>query len=589
MLTFDQPGGGTVERQLAVPFIAGMDGIEVAQARLRLAAEPYPFVVEDYQKTKAGDRNVGIVLNFGREVRLSRVTLSYPSFPTAVQELPTAYTLFGGTVASNDTGTPDPLHAVVRVGRPDGGFGPPAFADPPFGLDSPLYDPVLAGATLTDLGKKRMQLTVPKLRTTSVLIQLASGGSPDALKPVNFDAEVTAVEIDAAAERLTVTLQTGQGPVPLFEHGPALLPEAGPQLVQFVPLATRELNDRLASNGDDALTLPLALSVASAAPGRIGLLEATLQARYRLDPLGEPAANILLDGGWRTLAPEAAAERQAADSRMTLQARLEGRALNAGTPRPGLRPGGTGVRITTGLRASAPARFVVPEGAEGRPLVALRLRLGVPEAAEVSLMLHADAGGLPGSAIAAPMVRQLAPGPLGWVEFPLTGACILPVGTTWLWVVARTTVGAAFWCAAPVPATGEDQALDAGDERTARISRDEGATWRAPEQPLGAFGGLEVQLVEEVPDPQPAPSVVVQSGTIENVLDPVGGWQRLGDREFEVRDVPVPAALRALLANRPGSGRVSVPVNAFSRSLMTLVVEEMVLFYDPTAAPGGGA
>jgi hypothetical protein len=81
----------------------------------------------------------------------------------------------------------------------------------------------------------------------------------------------------------------------------------------------------------------------------------------------------------------------------------------------------------------------------------------------------------------------------------------------------------------------------------------------------------------------------VQSGTIENVLDPVGGWQRLGDREFEVRDVPVPAALRALLANRPGSGRVSVPVNAFSRSLMTLVVEEMVLFYDPTAAPGGGA
>ena len=562
VLTFDQPNGGTVERQLAVPFIAGMDGIEVAQARLRLKAESFPYVYQDYRKTSGSGSELGLILSFATEVRLTGVTLSGLT-PPLVSD----------------------LHTVVRLALPGGGFGPPAFAEPPFSLDSPLYAPILAGASWADLGWGRFRLGLPLVRASAILIQLASGNRADRLSPLDFSAEVEAIGIDAVPEALTLSMDSTEGPVALFEHGPALLPEAGQQVVEFIPLASRELNNQLATLASDAQTLPLSISLSSATPGRIGLPELTLQARYRLHPFGESSTEISFNGGWRALAPQAVAGRQPADSRMTLLARMDGRALNAGTPVPATNPSGTGVAVSGGLWAAAPVRFLALDGQQ-RPLVAVRLRLATLDAAELSLRLHGDAGGLPGGALSAPMVRQLEAGAANWVEFELLDTPALGAGDVLLWVLARTTAGSALWCAASPPDNGTDAALLQDDGRSVRVSRDQGLSWGAPDRPLGQFERLEAQLFEQVPDPQPAPTITLQSAGIEATFIAAGAWQRLTDREFEARDVPVSSSLLSILANPSGDGRVEVPVDGFSTSMMTLVVEQLALFYDPGATPG---
>ena len=74
VIDFAEPAPYRAERELAVPFLPGMDDIEVTEARLALRAATKLFDTEDYTVTANGSQ--GIFLSLPAPARLRKVELS---------------------------------------------------------------------------------------------------------------------------------------------------------------------------------------------------------------------------------------------------------------------------------------------------------------------------------------------------------------------------------------------------------------------------------------------------------------------------------------------------------------------------------
>jgi hypothetical protein len=556
VVQLDDPAPHRAERELAVPFLPGMDDIEVAEARLALRAGSRQVDTEDYKVTANGSQ--GIFLSLPAPARLRKVELTYtlPAPP------------------------PPNLHVVVRAATPaNGGFtgGAPLFAEPSFGRPGPMFSPVLAGMSASELGGNRRLLTLPSVLGQAWLIQLAVGTSATELAPQDIVPSVQRVMLDATPRNLSVVLLGDAGEVKLWNNPEALLPDAGEQEVSFTPLASKELAATLArqnaSTATASPTLPVRLRFDADTVSAVDITARALVAEYLVRPLGPDRLVQRLAGSPVPLALQAPAGLTPRSSQLRLTVKHLGRELNGASPEPPPAPPGGGVRVDQARQVAA---AVVPAPLGGAAagsvlrLASARLHLAAAEAAEAVLELRADVAGSPGAAAAPPVVRQLAAGVSDWIEFELAEPVAVIAGQAPLWLTLRVNKGQIRWFAVPGPVTGT------------RVSTDRGQTWGPPDARLMPAGPLLAQVFHVVPGPPAAPEIRVQDGggvskaTVALTAAPGSGTEW-------VADGALPAAAHALLGARPGQGKVTTTLQLFSRSALDVTVESLVLRYDPFA------
>lgn len=564
LVDFPAEDGGTVERELAVPFRAGMDAIAVEQAVIAFTVAEKSLAVSDFSvHPAAGDQ--GVVLALARPARLRKITLTY-----ALPEQP------AGT-----------KRVVLRPAQPSGGgfaSGPPLLAAPDFPPPGPMYGRVLSGLGLTEAGGDRRVLSLSGLAGQAWHIQLASGEDPAGLSPLAVVPTIEEVVVDGLPLDLAVTLEQTGGqpgdPLPLWSHPGVLLPGSGEQVVSFTPLAERALAAALPSASGP--TLPLRLRLSSKSACALRMTRTVLDAVYRVSPLPARPTLLRLEGSSAALPLGAPAMRRAGEGRQRIAIRHLGHALNAGSPPPGSRPGAQGVTIDTARQAARRLAVLPPTGQQEPAIVALvlaRACLAAREDAEIALELHEDAAGLPGRMLGAPVVRQLGKGPPDWVGFALAEPLeITPRSSVWL--VLRATKGRLFWFAAPAGQAGEDSATC--------ISRDKGGSWAAPDAALdaalGPSGAPLAQLFHALPPPQPQPSLALLRGESVLSADLLADAARTGPSAF-LLDGAVPSAWLDALAAAPGSGRVETLFHLASADALEITFQDLTLSYAPGGAP----
>lgn len=563
VIEFTQPEGGVIARELAIPYLAGMDAVRVAQARLQVRARGREM---DAQFSVHPAGAPGVVIALPRTARLSKIGLAFSVPPAA---LPPGQT------------TP---RIVVRSAVKEGsGFtiGPPLFADPGFAAPGPMFPSPLAGMRVTRSATGAV-LNLPMLLGDAWFVQLATGDDAVKLTPLDVTPDVQFVKIDAVPRDLSVTLKRASEAPQIWSYPNLFLPEAGIQELDFSPLAQKQLSDALAnvSSGTTA-TLPLALEFSSSAGGDLAVSSRTLDARYTVDGAGPQGCELEVGGALTELRLSAPAGLRPVQASVDLTISLHGRELNAASPEPPVASPSSGVRIQKQVTAAAPVLFVArdPQAPATSPLVAVRVYLLSESAAEAVLELRADAAGLPGALVVPAIVRQVVKGSCGWCEFQLPAPFAAAAAETRLWVTLRTNSGDLFWFTDPGGQAAAGRVV---------ISQDSGATWGSPRTPLGEYDSVLVQLFNAVPDPQPEPSIRVQQGPVVLAADLLqAGTARpspTGPREFSWRASDLPAAVTSLLAKQPGSGKVQTSVQLFSRAVATVQVTRFVLEYDPFQA-----
>jgi len=551
VIRFDEPAPHRAERELAVPFLPGMDDIEVAEARLALRAASRQLDTEDYTVTANGSEG--------------GVFLSLP-LPALLRKLELSYTLPAPPLPN--------LHLVVRAATRSGTAlvaGTPLFADPPFARPGPMFPGVLAGMTRADLGGNRRLFTLPSVLGQAWLIQLAVGTEARELNPLATVPTVNRVTLDAAPRNLSVVLLSRDGEVKLWNNPEALLPDAGEQEVSFTPLASKELAATLARQNtaaDTRPTLPVRLRFDSDTVSAVDITRRALVAEYLVRPVGGERLVRRLAGSPVALTLRAPAGLTPRSSQLRLTVKHLGRELNAASPEPPVAPPPGGVRAdVTRQVATAFVPAPRPGQAPGSTLrvASVRLRVTATEAAEAVLEIRADVAGVPGPPAAAPIVRQLDRTSPDWVEFELAEPLAVVAGQAPLWLALRVNKGEVCWFAAPGPAT------------SARVSTDRGATWAPPDPRLMPAGALLTQLFDVVAGAPPTP--VIRVGTSASLpLVP-----SKSSRTEWVADTALPAAMHSLLGSRPGQGKVPTELRLSSRSALDLTVESLVLRYDPFA------
>jgi hypothetical protein len=567
VVRFDDAAGGSSDRELAIPFLAGMDEVVVDRAELRFSALRTEQAVTDYHVATTAGADAGLVVSFDGPARIARIVLATPSFADAV--IPPGQA----------------RHLVVRSAAPNAppasGFtlGPPIFADPPFGLASPMYGPVLGGLSVTAVDGG-VQLAFPDTLGSGWLIQYALGTEATNLAPVAFTSSVRSVAIAAAPRGLTLTArgETAEQDTVLWSSANPLAPDAGAQIATFTPVAQKSLARELASSNSAAAgaappTLPLPLRFSAASGGRIAIAASTLEATYRVHPLGTGEVTVGLAGAWAPLALQAPAGRRPRGGTLRLVATHLGRALNDGSPVPPVRAPSAGVLVDGAHAVAATSSFEPIAGdAPGTSLAlaAVGVALEVAGVAEAVLELRADAAGTPGATIGAPVVRQCSPGDPLWVSFELAEPVAVATGGAPLWVTLRTTKGELRWFA--------------GGEGSARISADAGQTWGEVDALLAPRTAPYVQLFH-VTDPPRAPALQLRFGEGPGAQLALGGPAANDDHEFASTSTAVADALLDALAATAGSARATTEVLVFSRAVCDLTVAELTLDYDPHGRP----
>ncbi|HRC87380.1 MAG TPA: hypothetical protein PK413_17410, partial [Thermoanaerobaculia bacterium] len=340
--------GGAVVRELAVPFLAEMDEVEVEDARLAFSALPRKLEIEGYQaRPITGGTDAGVAITLDRPGRLRQVELS------AVLPLPV-------------TGAPQ-LRWVIRPADPQGGFGPPILAAPDFPPpdDNALFPRVLSGLEAGTLGLDRHLLTLPGVNGSSWLIQLAraDGEKVTRLAAQAIPLAVKKVVIDALPTDLALVLESADGgATPLWSQPGQLLPESGQQEATFTPLAQKSLAASLEARkaAGSATTLPLAITLSSASGATVGIHSRVLQARYRAFPAGREARTLRLEGEREALVLDVPAGLRPADSTAKLSVRLLGRELNGGSAEPPLTLPGGGLTVSGERQAALALTYLPP-------------------------------------------------------------------------------------------------------------------------------------------------------------------------------------------------------------------------------------
>jgi hypothetical protein len=553
IIDFPEEKGGSADQKLAVPFLPGMDEIEVEEARIMLRAAPKDLEIEDYKVTANG--NIGVYLSLIIPARLKKVEIRYTP-PTSAHPAKV-------------------MRLVVRTATPSGagfGEGVPLFAYPDFGKAGPMYEPVLGGMTVTDLGSDRRLLRLPSVLGRAWLIQVATGDKPTELAPLQVKPIVNHVTLDAVPRNLSVALVTGGNEVTLWNNPEALLPDGADQEVSFTPLAQRHLTAALKSASESELTLSVPIRFRSDSGGAIAITATSLKSEYVVRPLGQEPVTLRLGGDLIPLVLNAPAALTPKRSSMRLTAKLVGRELNAASPEPFTTSPATGLRV--GLaRSAATAVEVAPSAGEtaGSVLAAAsaRVYLSAPTAAEVVMEIHGDVAESPGPIVAPPIVRQLEAGFSGWLEFELAKPLTVVSGQAPLWLSLRTNKGEVFWFASP------------GGPAKSRISTDRGETWSPPDSVLTPSGRLLAQLFHHTKDPLPAPVVRLQNGSIIMKTNLFTNPEKKSDREYVIENAALPDEVHSLLAARTGQGRVSTELLLFTTSVVDLTLENLAIKYDP--------
>jgi hypothetical protein len=560
-----EPQGGVVQRELAIPFLPGMDSVVVERARLQLRSRPRDLEVE----FDARPGSPGIIVQLRRPARLLSIAVEYA--------IPPAFATQTVRVVVRDV--------QLQNGSP--AIGPPVYAQPGFGAPGPMFPPPLAGMSLTPTSTGAV-LGFPRPIGQAWLIQLATGDDPVKLNAIDVSPTVRSVVVDAAPDNFSLALRLANESPQLWGHPDLFLPEVGLQEVDFSPLAQKRLAELLTeADAESTVTLSVALEFRSDGGGAVAIASRALDARYQVEALGTGAQVFRLGGDITALDLNAPAARHPTRIIADVTVRPLGRELNAGSHEPPVERPSHGLKVRPELLVAGAATFVAPDPLRLSlsPLVSIRVFVSSSSATEAVLDIRADVDGLPGEPIAPPVVRQFAAGFRGWAEFDLEKTWVPVAGSTTLWVSLRTNQGELLW----FEATGGDESSTGG-----LVSLDRGASWGACSDTLAPPLALLIQLFHTVPDPQPAPSIRLHHGAellAEDFLRAGGrALDRHGPREFVVEGSSLPSPVGRVLGAQPGTGKVVTRLSLFSRVVADVQFTRLTLEYDPfqSSAAGGG-
>ena len=566
VVEFDDQDGGVVERELAVPFLRGMDSVVVENAKLQLRSKPREMEIDDYQVSEPGGQP-GIVVRLPRISRLLKIAIDFTVPPEFAAQT---------------------VRIVVRNAQPQqtGGFtfSPPVYAAPDFDSPGPMFSKTLTGLSRTNTSTGAV-LSFPRPLGEAWLLQLATGDDAVKLNAIAVNPTVRYVRIDAVPQNLTLAIRLADESPQLWSHPQLFLPEAGVQDVDFSPLAQKRLSEVLKeADPTTAVTLSLGLEFKSDSGGDVSIASRTLDARYHVDAIGADGQNRRLGGDWTPLDINAPAALRPVKVAADITVRPTGRELNAASPEPPLDRPSRGLRLQQDTLVAGATTFTAPvaERLADSPLVSARVYVSSRVASEVVLELRADAAGAPGAPVAPPVVRQFEPGFNGWAEFELESPWTPPAAQVDLWACVRTNLGEVLWYAAPGEESGAGRL----------VSLDRGASWGAADEALALNGPLLVQLFHSVPDPQPEPTVRLHRGgslLSGNVLRSGSNAPvRQGPREFVLQGASLPDAVSNLLASAQGSEKVTTAMSLFSRAVADLQITRLLLEYDPFQASATG-
>jgi len=566
VVEFDDQDGGVVERELAVPFLRGMDSVVVENAKLQLRSKPREMEIDDYQVSEPGGQP-GIIVRLPRISRLLKIAIDFTVPPEFAAQT---------------------VRIVVRNAQPQqaGGFtfSPPVYAAPDFDSPGPMFSKTLTGLSRTNTSTGAV-LGFPRPLGEAWLLQLATGDDAVKLNAIAVNPTVRYVRIDAVPQNLTLAIRLADESPQLWSHPQLFLPEAGVQDVDFSPLAQKRLSEVLKeADPTTAVTLSLGLEFKSDSGGDVSIASRTLDARYHVDAIGADGQNRRLGGDWTPLDINAPAALRPVKVAADITVRPTGRELNAASPEPPLDRPSRGLRLQQDTLVAGATTFTAPvaERLADSPLVSARVYVSSRVASEVVLELRADAAGAPGAPVAPPVVRQFEPGFSGWAEFELESPWTPPAAQVDLWACVRTNLGEVLWYAAPGEESGAGRL----------VSLDRGASWGAADEALALNGPLLVQLFHSVPDPQPEPTVRLHRGGLllsSNVLRAGSNAPvRQGPREFVLQGASLPHAVSNLLASAQGSEKVTTAMSLFSRAVADLQITRLLLEYDPFQASATG-
>lgn len=576
VMTFES-AGETVERQLALPFQAGMDAIEVSQARLEFRGRGLSVDATGAGRALSGDQ--GFLVQLDAPSRLTRVRLADLEFPGATVDLP-----------NWRFGPAQTLRLVVRAAGDGAGgqpFGPPIFVVPTLPAPGALYASPLTGMSALVAGSNAVTLTLPGTPGRSWVIQFALGDEPTAIAPIAVRGRVTEVATDALPQDLSLTLKSGADRPLLWSHPGALLPESGNQEVAFLPLAKKTLTTQLESSSASAITLPITLEFTSGGPGALELRATELNAEYLARAI-PPETETRLEGGEAAVTFDHPTGRMPTAVRASLNVEHLGTAHNTstgfGTARPGRASTSIGWTVKGDRRLGT--RVVPVARAEGGcPIARARLEVEAIGDVELALELRRSVVGVPGALVSAqlesrPLVRRLAAGHRGacWFDFdPIELEPDVPV-----WVVVRVTRGELRWFA---PESSEFE----GSERDAPLGvvTTGEEPWQTLTTPLAAATAPFVQLSHRVATPVAPPVVSLERDGAPLIGNLLAHAERLAPTEFAGRVTALSPALVELVSTPDPETRRVTDLQVASRDDVSIHWSSFELVYDPYGAGRG--
>lgn len=544
-IDFTAPAGGSATRELAIPFLPGMDEIRVDAAEIRLRAGSLETESSSHTSVP-GPSGQGAFLGLAGPGLLKKVVLEYQE---PAPQLGITFRL------------------VVRLAtRKGAGFeaGVPIFAEPPLGSLGAMYGPALPGFALMPVGGNRVQLTLPSLRGDAWLFQIATGNTPDALAPQPIVPTVRSVILDAAPKDVAVSLAAASGETTLWNNPGLLLPGGEAQVVSFTPLAQRHLTDKLKTAAANAPTLSVSLKFASAAAGRLEISGKTLASSYVAKPLGAEARKIAIPGDRAPVTFDLPSGLTPASNRFKLTLRAKPRKRDALSP-----PAPVGAPVT-GLRVSQSeyvAAGIPYSGAAA--LVAVRLCLAAQGDAEAVLTLHADVAGAPGEMIAGPVVFRPNGAP-AWTDLELPAP--LAPGAAKLWLALRTSKGTLHWFG------------DANASGDPRLSRDDARSWTAVPGRLAGPAKLLGQLMIEADPIADPPRLTLLAGDTVLADDLLAGIAGTAPGEFIVAAAAFPPG--SLGGPAQTGGKTPLHFDLSSAYQCEATIEDFAVIYDPATAKG---